>query len=118
MTNKLVWPAVIIAVGLILMPAAVSAAVAGTTTATGTGTATCPSGYRLSGGGYEAPGFTKTVYGDGSEGPRTSYFIRASRPVAGQQAWYATGYKSVHDPRRGTFQDSVYAPRVWAVCVK
>lgn len=112
LNNRLLLPATILAVGMVGMPAAVQAAVAGSTSATGTGTATCPVGYRVSGGGFTMPADWDDPYSTNFRTFKMAY----SRPL-GTTAWQVGAYMTYRNGGAVTTVTTT-SVKVHATCVK
>jgi hypothetical protein len=112
--NRNIIAASILAGGLLFAPVAAQAAIAGTTTVTGSGSATCPSGYKVVGGGFKVP---KDVY---AAPTFEEYKVTSSAPSSSVK-WTVTvvkhsGVKQSDGDWRTT--TTAYTPQVWATCVK
>lgn len=105
-----------IVAGLALSPTTVQAAVNyfnTTKIVSGYGSATCPDGWKLTGGGVES--IRPDYFGSSSS---TEYELTGSWPY-GTRTWKATGTKvvgSYSNASGWSFNTSGYAPRVHAVC--
>lgn len=104
-----------IAVGVLVSPPAVQAAVNyfdTTKTVSGTGTVSCPFGTRMTGGGVAS--LPDDYYGSYSS---REYMLTGSMPNA--NGWKATAKQvsgSFSSSRGWTFRTSSYSARVYAVC--
>lgn len=100
----------------LLVPSSAQAAVhyfSTTKTVTGIGKASCPSGYRVTGGGAELP--ADASYSNSS----SSYKITYSRPVS-DVAWEARGavLRGTYSSYSGwRYRSETYAAKVYAICV-
>ncbi|MGY1703584.1 hypothetical protein ACI79C_03350 [Geodermatophilus sp. SYSU D00697] len=102
--------------GIVAAPAAAEAAVNYfdvTATVTGNGSATCPSGAKVTGGGFKVP---TDYFGTLSS---REYKVTSSYPSG--SSWRATAtvvYGNYFSNSGWQFRSSSYTPSVYAICVK
>ena len=113
--NRNIIAAAIVGTAIVAAPSAVSAAIAGTYVASGTGTASCPYGYRVTGGGPS--NISSNYYGSSSS---DEYSVSLSYPSTAT-AWTVRGTR-VHGSYSSSsgwhYYSSSYSPSVKAICVK
>jgi hypothetical protein len=112
--NRIILAACILTAGLVATPSVVEAAIAGTAYASGTGTAYCPSGYRVSGGGFRLP--TDTYYATSSTEYKIVSSAQASTTSWRATAWKVTGARSSSGVWGWT--KTAYSPTAFVSCVK
>lgn len=116
----------------LLVPSSAQAAVhyfSTTKTVTGIGKASCPSGYRVTGGGAELPADRVWDHQTNATTDDFRYSLRITRPV-GTTGWEASGELAttynVSPNGTGIVRDgifvgrtyrTVYKPKVYAVCI-
>jgi len=99
---------------LLLAKTSADAYVYTSTTRSGYGSASCPSGYRVSGGGFDMPSNYYSNYSS------TEYSIKYSKPTYGQ-GWqaYANVVRGSYSSSRGwSYSSSTQSINTYAVCMR
>lgn len=114
--KSIIIAAVALAVGLIISPAAVNAAVTYFSLQTkvyGTNAVNCPTGYKVTGGGV-----SELPMNSNSGSTKTEYLLRGSWPTT--NGWAASARKLVITQSGLSVNVADYAQNVtvWAICVK
>jgi hypothetical protein len=111
--NKLIAPAAVLGIAIVCAPVAVNAAIAGSTSVSGTGKAVCPSGYRVTGGGFVVPrDYTQS-------GQYNDYYKMLSSAPSGTTAWTVVAEKTTYYPNSDRVASRVpYSAKTYATCVK
>lgn len=114
--KSIIIAAVALAVGLIISPAAVNAAVtyfSVQTKVSGTNAVNCPAGYKVTGGGV-----SELPMNSNSGATKTEYLLRGSWPTA--NGWAASARRLVITQSGLSVNVADYAQNVsvWAICVK